>query len=39
MSEYLNEVADRIRKCMDDKGLRQVDIVKTTGVSKSSVSN
>lgn len=38
MSEYLKEVAARIKKCMDDKGLRQVDIVKTTGVSKSSVS-
>ncbi|MCD1278287.1 helix-turn-helix domain-containing protein [Psychrobacter sp. CCUG 69069] len=38
MSEYLKEVAARIKRCMNDKGLRQVDIVKTTGVSKSSVS-
>ncbi|WP_289048755.1 helix-turn-helix domain-containing protein [uncultured Psychrobacter sp.] len=38
MSEDLKQMANRIKKCMEEKGLKQVDIVKTTGVSKGSIS-
>lgn len=38
MSEDLQAMAERIRSCMKDEKLKQSDIVKTTGVSKSSVS-
>lgn len=38
MSDDLKHIANRIRQCMQEKGLKQVDIVKTTGVSKGSVS-
>lgn len=38
MSNDLKQIANRIRQCMKEKGLKQVDIVKTTGVSKGSVS-
>ena len=38
MSDDLTKIADRITQCMKEKGLKQVDIVKTTGVSKGSVS-
>ena len=38
VSEDLKQMANRIKKCMEEKGLKQVDIVKTTGVSKGSIS-
>ena len=38
MSNDLSQIANRIRESMREKKLKQVDIVKTTGVSKSSVS-
>lgn len=38
LSNDLKQIANRIRQCMKEKGLKQVDIVKTTGVSKGSVS-
>ncbi|WP_156819085.1 XRE family transcriptional regulator [Psychrobacter lutiphocae] len=38
MSNDLKQIANRIRQCMKEEGLKQVDIVKTTGVSKGSVS-
>ena len=38
MSEDLKQMANRIKECMKAKGLKQVDIVKTTGVSKGSIS-
>lgn len=38
VSEDLEQMANRIKKCMKAKGLKQVDIVKTTGVSKGSIS-
>ena len=38
MSMDLDKVAERIKDLMDSKGLKQVDIVKAIGISKSSVS-
>lgn len=38
MSDDLSQIAIRIKESMKGKGLKQVDVVKTTGVSKSSVS-
>ena len=38
MSEDLKQMANRIKECMKAKRLKQVDIVKTTGVSKGSIS-
>lgn len=38
MSSNLGQIANRIKESMKEKGLKQVDIVKTTGVSKGSVS-
>ena len=38
MSMDLDKVAERTKDLMDSKGLKQVDIVKTIGISKSSVS-
>lgn len=38
MSDNLSQIANRIKESMREKGLKQVDIVKTTGVSKGSVS-
>ncbi|WP_201525870.1 XRE family transcriptional regulator [Psychrobacter frigidicola] len=38
MSDDLSQIASRIRESMEEQGLKQVDIVKTTGVSKGSVS-
>lgn len=38
LSEELKQMAERIKECMREKKLKQVDIVKTTGVSKGSVS-
>ncbi|MGP4971415.1 XRE family transcriptional regulator [Psychrobacter aquimaris] len=38
MSMDLDRVAERIKDLMDSKGLKQVDVVKAIGISKSSVS-
>lgn len=38
MSMDLDKVAERIKGLMDSKGLKQVDVVKAIGISKSSVS-
>ncbi|WP_201582885.1 XRE family transcriptional regulator [Psychrobacter jeotgali] len=38
MSMDLDKVAERIKDLMDSKGLKQVDVVKAIGISKSSVS-
>lgn len=38
MSEDSKQIANRIKECMKAKRLKQVDIVKTTGVSKGSIS-
>jgi len=38
VSNDLSQIANRIRESMREKKLKQVDIVKTTGVSKGSVS-
>lgn len=38
MSIHLDKVAERIKNLMDSKGLKQVDLVRAIGISKSSVS-
>lgn len=38
VNDDLSHIANRIKESMKEKGLRQVDIVKTTGISKGSVS-